>query len=156
MTISYEDAIEKTKQILLSAFQYRMVADVPVGIFLSGGYDSSTVSALLQANSYSKLKTFTIGVPDIGLNEAPYAKDIAKHLGTDHYEINCTEKEAIDMVKDLAFFYDEPFADSSSIPTTLVSKMARKEVTVALSADGGDEIFGGYNRYDYMAKYGKN
>ena len=155
LTISYKDAIEKTKQILLSAFQYRMVADVPVGIFLSGGYDSSTVSALLQANSYSKLKTFTIGVPDIGLNEAPYAKDIAKHLGTDHYEINCTEKEAIDMVKDLAFFYDEPFADSSAIPTTLVSKMARKEVTVALSADGGDEIFGGYNRYDYMVKYGK-
>ena len=155
LTISYEDAIEKTKQILLSAFQYRMVADVPVGIFLSGGYDSSTVSALLQANSSTKLKTFTIGVPDIGLNEAPYAKDIAKHLGTDHYEINCTEKEAIDMVKDLPFFYDEPFADSSAIPTTLVSKMARKEVTVALSADGGDEIFGGYNRYDYMAKYGK-
>ena len=88
----------------------------------------------------TKLKTFTIGVPDIGLNEAPYAKDIAKHIGTDHFEINCTEKEAIDMVKELPFFYDEPFADSSAIPTTLVSKMARKEVTVALSADGGDEI----------------
>ena len=113
------------------------------------------MAALLQSNSSSKLKTFTIGVPDIGLNEAPYAKDIAEHLGTDHYEINCTEKEAIDMVKELPFFYDEPFADSSAIPTTLVSKMARKEVTVALSADGGDEIFGGYNRYDYMVKYGK-
>ena len=145
----------KKKKILLSAFQYRMVADVPVGIFLSGGYDSTTVAALLQSYSSSKLKTFTIGVPDIGLNEAPYAKDIAEHLGTDHYEINCTEKEAIDMVKELPFFYDEPFADSSAIPTTLVSKMARKEVTVALSADGGDEIFGGYNRYDYMVKYGK-
>ena len=155
LKISYGEAIDKTKKILLSAFQYRMVADVPVGIFLSGGYDSTTVSALLQANSSSKLKTFTIGVPDIGLNEAPYAKDIAKHIGTDHFEINCTEKEAIDMVKELPFFYDEPFADSSAIPTTLVSKMARKEVTVALSADGGDEIFGGYNRYDYMIKYGK-
>ena len=155
LDISYPEAIDKTKKILLSAFQYRMVADVPVGIFLSGGYDSTTVSALLQSNSTSKLKTFTIGVPDIGLNEAPYAKDIANHLGTDHHEINCTEKEAIEMVKNLPFFYDEPFADSSAIPTTLVSKMARKEVTVALSADGGDEIFGGYNRYDYMVRYGK-
>ena len=155
LNISYEEAKIQTQQILLSACQYRMVADVPVGIFLSGGYDSTTVSALLQSNSSSKIKTFTIGVPDIGLNEAPYAKDIAQHLGTDHYEINCTEQEAIDMVKDLPFFYDEPFADSSAIPTTLVSKMARKEVTVALSADGGDEIFGGYNRYDFMLRYGK-
>ena len=155
LNISYEEAKIQTQQILLSACQYRMVADVPVGIFLSGGYDSTTVSALLQSNSRSKIKTFTIGVPDIGLNEAPYAKDIAQHLGTDHYEINCTEQEAIDMVKDLPFFYDEPFADSSAIPTTLVSKMARKEVTVALSADGGDEIFGGYNRYDFMLRYGK-
>ena len=153
--ISYKEAKIKTEQILLSACKYRMVADVPVGIFLSGGYDSSTVSALLQSNSAAKLKTFTIGVPDIGLNEAPYARDIASHLGTDHYEINCTEQEAIEMVKDLPFYYDEPFADSSAIPTTLVSKMARKEVTVALSADGGDEIFGGYNRYDYMLRYGK-
>ena len=153
--ISYKEAKIKTEQILLSACKYRMVADVPVGIFLSGGYDSSTVSALLQSNSAAKLKTFTIGVPDIGLNEAPYAKDIASHLGTDHYEINCSEQEAIEMVKDLPFYYDEPFADSSAIPTTLVSKMARKEVTVALSADGGDEIFGGYNRYDYMLRYGK-
>ena len=132
-----------------------MVADVPVGVFLSGGYDSTTVTSLIQTQSTTKVKTFTIGVPDIGLNEAPYARDIAKYLGTEHTEINCTEKEAIEVIKDLPFFYDEPFADSSAIPTTLVSKVARKDVTVALSADGGDEVFGGYNRYDYMHRYGK-
>ena len=110
---------------------------------------------MLQSESTTKLKTFTIGVPDIGLNEAPYAKDIAHHLGTDHTEVHCTEEEALEMIKDLPFYYDEPFADSSAIPTTLVSKMARKDVTVALSADGGDEIFAGYNRYDFMVRYGK-
>lgn len=153
--ISYQEAKQETKKILLSACNYRMVADVPVGIFLSGGYDSTTVAALLQSESTTKLKTFTIGVPDIGLNEAPYAKDIAHHLGTDHTEVHCTEEEALEMIKDLPFYYDEPFADSSAIPTTLVSKMARKNVTVALSADGGDEIFAGYNRYDFMVRYGK-
>lgn len=155
LDISYEDAVQSTESILTSAFNYRMVADVPVGVFLSGGYDSTTTTALLQKDSSSKIKTFTIGVPDIGLNEAPYAKDIAIHLGTDHTEIDCTEKEAIDLIPDLPFFYDEPFADSSALPTTLVSKVARESVTVALSADGGDEIFGGYNRYDYMLRYGK-
>jgi asparagine synthase (glutamine-hydrolysing) len=155
LNLSFPEAKIQTKELLKSAFNYRMVADVPVGVFLSGGYDSATVSSLIQAESTARLKTFTIGVPDIGLNEAPYARDIAKHLGTDHTEINCTEQEAIEMIKDLPFFYDEPFADSSAIPTTLVSKAARKNVTVALSADGGDEIFGGYNRYDFMHRYGK-
>jgi len=155
LNLSFPEAKIQTKELLKSAFNYRMVADVPVGVFLSGGYDSTTVSSLIQAESTARLKTFTIGVPDIGLNEAPYARDIAKHLDTDHTEINCTEQEAIEMIKDLPFFYDEPFADSSAIPTTLVSKAARKDVTVALSADGGDEIFGGYNRYDFMHRYGK-
>ena len=155
LNLSFPEAKIQTKELLKSAFNYRMVADVPVGVFLSGGYDSTTVSSLIQAESTARLKTFTIGVPDIGLNEAPYARDIAKHLDTDHTEINCTEEEAIEMIKDLPFFYDEPFADSSAIPTTLVSKAARKDVTVALSADGGDEIFGGYNRYDFMHRYGK-
>ena len=155
LNLSFPEAKIQTKELLKSAFNYRMVADVPIGVFLSGGYDSTTVSSLIQAESTARLKTFTIGVPDIGLNEAPYARDIAKHLGTDHTEINCTEQEAIEMIKDLPFFYDEPFADSSAIPTTLVSKAARKDVTVALSADGGDEIFGGYNRYDFMHRYGK-
>ena len=155
LTLSYEEAKAETKDILTSAFNYRMVSDVPIGIFLSGGYDSTCVTSILQSESSAQLKTFTIGVPDIGLNEAPYAKDIAKHLGTDHTEINCTQEEAINMISDLPYYYDEPFADSSAIPTTLVSKMARKDVTVALSADGGDEIFAGYNRYDYMLRYGK-
>ena len=155
LKISLPDAIEETEKLLTSAFQYRMVSDVPVGVFLSGGYDSSCVTALLQKNNTERIKTFTIGVPDAGLNEAPYAKDIAAHLGTDHSEYYCTEKEALEIVPDLPFFYDEPFADSSAIPTTLVSRIAREKVTVALSADAGDEIFAGYNRYDYIQKYGK-
>ncbi|MBP6023815.1 asparagine synthase (glutamine-hydrolyzing) [Ferruginibacter sp.] len=155
LKIDLPDAITETEKLLTSAFQYRMVSDVPVGVFLSGGYDSTCVTALLQANNTEKIKTFTIGVPDAGLNEAPYAKEIAAHLGTDHTEYYCTEKEALEIVPQLPFFYDEPFADSSAIPTSLVCKIAREKVTVALSADAGDEIFAGYNRYDYMAKYGK-
>lgn len=154
LDISFEDAKIETEAILKKAFDYRMVADVPVGVFLSGGFDSACVTALLQKDRTEKLKTFTIGVPDIGLNEAPYAKDVAKHLGTDHSEYYCTEKEALEFIDDLPFYYDEPFADSSAIPTTLVSKIARQNVTVALSADAGDEIFAGYNRYDYLLKYG--
>lgn len=155
LSVSFEEAKEQTKSLIVSACNYRMVADVPVGVFLSGGYDSTLVTALLQQERSTPLKTFTIGVPDIGLNEAPYAKDIAKHLGTDHTEYMCTEKEAFDLIPELPFHFDEPFADSSAIPTTLVSKIARKEVTVALSADAGDEVFAGYNRYDYMLRYGK-
>jgi asparagine synthase (glutamine-hydrolysing) len=155
LKIDYEEAKKETKRILKSSFEYRMIADVPVGVFLSGGYDSTCVTSMLQQNRTKPLKTFTIGVPDIGLNEAPYAKEIANHIGTDHTEINCTEKEAIDLIPELPFFYDEPFADSSALPTTLVARAAKKEVTVALSADGGDEIFAGYNRYDFMMKYGE-
>jgi asparagine synthase (glutamine-hydrolysing) len=152
--ISFKDAKNQTEQILTSACNYRMVADVPVGVFLSGGYDSTSVTALLQKDRTERLKTFTIAVPDIGLNEAPYAKDISNHLGTDHTEISCSQKEAIELIPDLPFYYDEPFADSSAIPTTLVSKAARKHVTVALSADAGDEVFAGYNRYDYLLRFG--
>lgn len=154
-TDDYSTAKDKVKSLLTSAFDYRMVADVPVGVFLSGGFDSTCVTSILQSERTEKLKTFTIGVPDIGLNEAPYAKDIAERLGTDHNEFECTEKEVFEHIEDLPFYYDEPFADSSAIPTTLVSKMAREQVTVALSADGGDEIFAGYNRYDYLSRYGK-
>ena len=155
LNISFQEAKLETEKILKSAFDYRMVSDVPVGVFLSGGYDSACVTALLQKDRTEKLKTFTIAVPDIGLNEAPYAKDVAKHLGTEHYEYECSHKEALNLIDDLPFFYDEPFADSSAIPTTLVCKMAKQQVTVALSADAGDEIFAGYNRYDYLMKYGK-
>jgi asparagine synthase (glutamine-hydrolysing) len=155
LMLSFEEAKEETEKLIQSACNYRMIADVPVGIFLSGGYDSTTVTALLQKERTQQLKTYTIGVPDIGLNEAPYAADIAQHLGTDHTSYTCTEKEALDVIKDLPYYYDEPFADSSAIPTHLVSKIARQDVTVALSADGGDEVFAGYNRYDYLMRYGK-
>jgi asparagine synthase (glutamine-hydrolysing) len=155
LDIQLEEAIDETEKILQKAFQYRMVADVPVGVFLSGGYDSSCVTALLQKNSSEKIKTFTIGTTDDKLNESPYAKQIAAHLGTDHTEYYCTPKEALDIIPELPHYYDEPFADSSAIPTILVSRLARKKVTVALSADAGDEIFAGYNRYDYIYRYGK-
>src|SRR5690606_36608145 len=107
-SLSLEEAETETEKIMQSAFNDRMVADVPVGIFLSGGYDSTSVTALLQKDQTENLKTFSIGVPDIGLNEAPYAKDIAAHLGTDHTEINCTQKEALEFIHDLPFYYDEP------------------------------------------------
>ena len=155
LDISFTEAKIETEKILKSAFDYRMISDVPIGVFLSGGYDSACVAALLQKDGSEKLKTFTIGVPDIGLNEASYAKDVAKHLGTEHYEYQCTQTEALELISELPYYYDEPFADSSAIPTTLVCKMARQQVTVALSADAGDEIFAGYNRYDYMMKHGK-
>ena len=147
LKIDLPDAIGETEKLLVNAFQYRMVSDVPVGVFLSGGYDSACVTALLQKNSTEKIKTFTIGMPDAGLDEAPFAKQIAKHLGTDHTEFYCSEKDAIQIIPELPFFYDEPFADSSAIPTILVSRIAKEKVTVALSADGGDEIFAGYSRY---------
>lgn len=153
LNISYEEALEETERIMTSAFQYRMVADVPVGVFLSAGFDSTCVAALLQKGMTDKLRTFTIGF-ESGNNEAPMAKEIAHYLGTDHSEHYCSEEDALRIVKDLPYYYDEPFADSSAIPTTLVSKIARQQVKVALSADGGDEIFAGYTSYDsYMKGY---
>jgi len=154
LKIGFDECLEETERLLTSACKYRMVSDVPVGIFLSGGYDSSTVTALLQKDSTKKIKTFTIGFTEASVNEAPYAKKVAEYLGTDHIEHYCTEKEALDIIPDLPYFFDEPFADSSAIPTTLVSKIARQHVTVALSADAGDEVFAGYNRYDYLSKFG--
>jgi asparagine synthase (glutamine-hydrolysing) len=151
--ISEPDAINETENILEKAFNYRMVADVPVGVFLSGGYDSVCVTALLQKSSAQKIKTFTIGMTEKKLDEAPFAKKIAEVLGTDHHELYCTEQDALNIVPTIPHFFDEPFGDSSAIPTMLVSKMARQSVTVALSADGGDEIFGGYTHYDWMVKY---
>ncbi len=155
LSIGLPEAIKETEKILEHAFQYRMVADVPVGVFLSGGYDSTCVTALLQKNNGEKIKTFTIGMTDEKLDEAPFAKQIAAHLGTDHTEYYCTAQEALNIIPELPHYYDEPFADSSAIPTILVSRLARKKVTVALSADAGDEIFAGYNRYDYISRYGK-
>jgi asparagine synthase (glutamine-hydrolysing) len=155
LNISFSEAITETEKILTDSFRYRMVADVPVGVFLSGGYDSASVTALLQTQQTERLRTFTIGTDDKKLNEAPFARTIADHLGTDHTEYTCTAQESLDIIPELPFFYDEPFADSSAIPTILVSRLARRSVTVALSADAGDEIFAGYNRYDYIRRYGK-
>jgi len=153
LDISEDEAIKETEKLLLSAFEYRMVSDVPVGIFLSGGYDSSIVTALLQTNRSEKLKTFTIGFYEKGFDEAPYAKKVADYLGTDHTEYYCTQKDALEIIPKLPFIYDEPFADASAIPTTLVSKLAREKVTVSLSADGGDEIFAGYDKYTQTLQY---
>lgn len=150
LKICEQEALEETERILTSAFQYRMVSDVPVGVFLSGGYDSTVVTAILQKNNQQKIKTFTIGFEEEKFNEAHDAKKIAEYIGTDHHEYYCTTKEAQDIFPELATIFDEPFGDSSAIPTTLVSRFARKHVKVALSADGGDEIFAGYNRYDHL------
>jgi len=150
--IDENDAIHETEKVLKKAFDYRMVADVPVGVFLSGGYDSSAVAALLQKDSTQKIKTFTIGFHENKYNEAPFAKDVAARLGTEHTEYYCTIDEAKAILPTLPHFYDEPFGDSSAIPTILVSQLARKSVAVALSADGGDEIFGGYNRYPIIQR----
>jgi asparagine synthase (glutamine-hydrolysing) len=148
--IELPEAIEETEKIFKKAFNYRMVADVPVGVFLSAGYDSSCVTALLQKDSTSKIRTFTIGTTDKLSDEAPLARQIADHLGTDHTEYYCTPEEAKAIIPILADYFDEPFADSSAVPTILVSRLARKNVTVALSADGGDEIFGGYPKYQFL------
>jgi len=147
LVISEAEAKSKLHELLISACNYRMVADVPVGVFLSGGYDSTAVTALIQSQQTEKLKTFTIGFHEEDHNEAVFAKEVASHLKTDHTEYYCTTKEAQDIIPTIPFFCDEPFGDSSIIPTTLVSQLARKQVTVALSADAGDEVFAGYPKY---------
>jgi asparagine synthase (glutamine-hydrolysing) len=153
LKISYEDAKTELEKILKSSFDYRMVSDVPVGVFLSGGYDSSAVAALLQSERTTKLKTFTIGFEEQKYNEAPFAKRISDHLGTDHTEHYCTHKEAFDIIPKLPDIYDEPFGDNSIIPTTLVSQLAIQHVKVALSGDGGDEIFAGYPKFGMSLNY---
>ncbi len=148
-------AVPYLEDLFLSAFQYRMVSDVPVGIFLSGGYDSSLIAAILQKNSTGKLKTFTIGFHEEEFNEAPFARKIADHIGTDHHEYYCTPADVKEIIGSIPFHFDEPFGDASAIPTMLLSRFARKSVTVALSGDAGDEIFAGYNRYDQLTKLKK-
>ncbi len=145
---NYEDAKAGLKDCLNEAVSSRMIADVPVGTFLSGGYDSSLITAIAQSQSSTPVKTFCIGFDVPKYNEAVYAKEIAKHLGTDHTELYIETDQMYDLVESVCKYYDEPFADSSQIPSMLVSKLAKNDVTVALSGDGGDEFFCGYNIYD--------
>jgi len=153
LNLTEREALEETERLLKSACEYRMVSDVPVGVFLSGGYDSSAVTALLQSERTEKLKTFSIGFYEDQFNEAHHAKKVAEHLGTDHTEYYCTQKDALNIIPKLPEIWDEPFADNSVIPTTLVSELAKEQVTVSLSADGGDELFGGYDKYIQAERY---
>lgn len=143
---TFAEAVQETEKLTQEACELRMVSDVPVGVFLSGGFDSTLVTALVQKDRTEKLKTFTIGFSD-GVDESHDAKKIAAHLGTEHTSYDCRQQDAMDLIPLLPFLYDDPLADISCIPTMLVSKLARKEVTVALSADGGDELFGGYGGF---------
>ena len=152
LEISEEDLLRELEKELTEAFALRMVSDVPVGVFLSGGIDSSVVTALLQKDVKAPLKTFTIGFDENGYDEAEHARKIAAYLGTDHTEYYCTKEDALRVIPELPKIYDEPFGDSSAIATILVSKLAKEKVSVVLSGDGGDEIFCGYSKYFALNK----
>lgn len=149
---SKQNIVDELESVLTESFNLRKVSNVPIGTFLSGGIDSSLVTAILQKNSDIPINTFSIGFEDKAYDESKYAKEIANYLGTNHTERICTKEETLEIIKTLPHFYDEPFADSSAIPTILASKLAKEKVTVVLSGDGGDELFCGYTSYSLMEK----
>lgn len=147
---NYGEAIEELKELLKDSVKRRMISDVPLGTFLSGGYDSSLVTAIAQELSNQPIKTFSIGFYDKKFDEAPYAREVSKVLGTEHTEMYVTEEDMLDIVDSIPDYYDEPFADSSQIPSMLVARLAKEQVSVVLTGDGGDEFFGGYNIYTIL------
>ena len=151
--IDYEDAVDEAERLIRSSINYRLLSDIEVGSFLSGGVDSSLVSAIMQEQSSTRIKTFTIGFEDKAYNEAIFAKEVAKHIGSDHYEHIFKVDDVIALMSDMDRYYDEPFGDASALPTMLLSKFTKEKVSVALSGDGGDELFLGYDRYFFVYKY---
>jgi asparagine synthase (glutamine-hydrolysing) len=151
--IEYEGAVDEVERLIRSSIKYRLLSDIEVGSFLSGGIDSSLVSAIMQEQSNQPIKTFTIGFKDKDYNEAVFAKEVAKHIGSDHYEQIFEVNDVISLMSDMDKYYDEPFGDASALPTMLLSKFTQEKVSVALSGDGGDELFLGYDRYFFVYRY---